>query len=217
MTVGRWLKPYISDAGLANIQKAIEKAELQTAGEIVPVVIRRSTPVGHLPMLIALAIFSGLLVVSFEILAMDFYEYQFFLLPGFALASLILALPLSKITSIQKLLTSPQDQKIAVIERAEIEFARKKMSETKARTGILLLVSMMERRAVVLGDKAIADRLSPETWDEVVHLMTSELKQKDLEKGMIKAIEKCGQILAQNFPPSRENPNELVDKLIIID
>lgn len=99
--------------------------------------------------------------------------------------------------------------------RAELEFYRHYQNRTQGHTAILLFVSMLEHRAVVLADKAIASKLPPETWDEVVRLMTSELKHKDLTSGMIKAVQKSAQILSQHFPAHPENKNELGNQLVI--
>lgn len=217
VTLGKWICSYLKPESITSIEMAIERAEKNTTGEIVPIVVQNSTPIGNLPMILALAVFSGLLVVTFEVLAMDFYQYQFILLPSLALLSLGIGIFLSRLKAFQKLLTHPSDQKICVMERAELEFVRHKMTATKNRTGILLLISMMERRAVVLADKSISDLLPPETWTEVVRLMTSELKSKNLEKGLVLAIEKCGQILAQHFPSQANDTNELPNKLILID
>lgn len=99
--------------------------------------------------------------------------------------------------------------------RAELEFYRHYQGKTEHRTAILIFVSLLEHRAVVLADKAIAQKLPPETWTQVVQLLTEEMKKKDLATGMIRAIEKCSQILTEHFPAQKENPNELSNSLVI--
>ena len=77
----------------------------------------------------------------------------------------------------------------------------------------------MERRAYVLADEGIAKRLPPETWDGVIALLLSGLKNKNLAEGFCAAIEKCGSLLEQHFPKelssnSAEN-NQIQNHLII--
>jgi putative membrane protein len=43
------------------------------------------------------------------------------------------------------------------------------------------------------------------------------IKRNQLEEGLCLAIKEVGKLLAQHFPPSRENKNELQDRLIIKD
>ena len=50
--VPKWLKSYMSSSGHAQIQKAIEIAEKKTSGEIVPMVVRSSATVAHVPFVV---------------------------------------------------------------------------------------------------------------------------------------------------------------------
>jgi putative membrane protein len=101
--------------------------------------------------------------------------------------------------------------------RAEIEFYELGLSETEARTGVLLFVSLMEHRAVVLADQGIAEKLDSEIWNGVVDQMVAGVKRADFAGGMCAGIERCGALLAPHFPAAAENANELRDHLVIKD
>ena len=60
----------------------------------------------------------------------------------------------------------------------------------------------MERRAVVLADKSIKDKLPPETWTEVCNILIDGIKEGNMGLAFKSAIEKCGDILAPDFPNS---------------
>src|ERR1700692_4995167 len=53
-TTRRWVRKYLQQNDIQQISEAVRKAKLQTSGDIVPMVVRRSSPVGHVPVILAL-------------------------------------------------------------------------------------------------------------------------------------------------------------------
>lgn len=117
----------------------------------------------------------------------------------------------------QKLLFSKQYLNVSADLRAELEFYRSRVFNTKKKTGILLFMSFYEHRAVVLADKGIAELLPAHTWDEVVKLLTSAVKTNQLADGLSQAIRKCGDILIRHFPQNDPDENQLCNQLRILD
>lgn len=97
--------------------------------------------------------------------------------------------------------------------RAELEFYRSRVYNTKKKTGILLFMSFYERRAVVLADKGIADLLPATVWDQVVSQMTGAMKTGKLCDGLSSAITQCGEILIQHFPQKDPDENQLGNRI----
>ena len=89
------------------------------------------------------------------------------------------------------------------------------MSQTQGRTGILLFVSLMEQRAVVLADRAIAEHLDAKVWQELIDLMIEGVKRGDLATGLTQAIQRCGELLTSHFPLADDDVNELRDHLVV--
>lgn len=87
-------------------------------------------------------------------------------------------------------------------------------SRTTGRTGILIFLSMRERRAEIVADEAIASRVSPDVWGEAMAAMLAELKRGRCGDGMVAAVEKVGKVLAEHLPREAEDVNELPDRLI---
>lgn len=214
MAVGKeipsWLNCQINEEGLTRIQSAVAKAESQTTGEIIPMVVKSSTRTGSVPMILTLILFSLFLLIDIEL-----DQKWLWMTPFIAILCWFVAQPLSKIPFILRFLTTPRDQTQDVHDRAELEFYRGRFHQTQKSTGILLFVSLFERRAVVLADKGISEKLSENTWTEVVQLLTAELKNKNMSLGFEKAVEKCGTILATHFPAEAINSNELSNQLVI--
>jgi putative membrane protein len=99
--------------------------------------------------------------------------------------------------------------------RAEQAFYKHGLQHTKGRTGILILVSMLERRVHVLADKGINDHVPAGTWDGLVSGIIGGIRIGQATDAICAAIAECGVLLAQVSPAdSRDNPNELPDTLI---
>ncbi len=118
---------------------------------------------------------------------------------------------------LQRLLTSQSDQIFQAEERAQLEFFQHQVNQTKKATGILLFVSLMEKRVVVLGDQSISQKIKPETWQEVVKLILEGIKSEKMSKGFEAGIVKCGEILSTHFPIQKNDTNELSNELILKD
>jgi putative membrane protein len=210
-----WARRVLGDDGGERIETAIADAESRTSGEIVPILVRRSSTVGHVP----LASFTLLLLCVFlsdlpAHLAELGGPYGVWLGACWLLAG-GLAMSLSRLDAVQRLLTPRIDQVRQVDLRAQIEFYELEMSQTQDRTGILLFVSLLEHRAVVLADHSIAEKFDAKIWQELVDLMIQGVKRGDLAAGMTLAIQRCGELLSRHFPIADDDVNELRDHLVI--
>jgi putative membrane protein len=215
LDIPKWARGYLRPERVQLVEDAIRAAEARTSGEIVPMIVRRSSTIGHVPVVLAC-----LLVAAFVIVDGPGWQYEWigehwawYLVDTVAL--LLLSGQLARLPLLQRLLTTSADQALQVDMRAQIEFYQSNLHATADATGVLLLVSLMEHRAVVLADEAIAARVPAETWDEVIALMIGGIKKGHVGLGLATAIERCGDILATEFPIGEQDLNELRDTLII--
>ncbi len=210
-----WACGFISSDDLRVVEDAVRQAERQTSGEIVPLIVHSSTKL-ILPRLV-LFFATMFLVVALQILGTEFlasnilYALEIGLTCVFALGSFFAPLP----NFLLRAVMPERDMARLVDLRAELEFYRCRMQNTKAKTGILLMVSYAEHRAVVLADQSISSKLPPNTWDEVLGLILHGLKNKNVGDGLSKAIAKCGDVLAIHFPGQHDDVDELKNHLII--
>jgi putative membrane protein len=86
--------------------------------------------------------------------------------------------------------------------------------KTRGRTGVLIYLSLLERRAEILADRAIADQVEPEVWGEAMAVLIDEMKAGRPGAGMAQAVDRVGTVLARLLPPRSDNPNELPDRLV---
>jgi putative membrane protein len=99
---------------------------------------------------------------------------------------------------------------------AKRQFAAHGLHLTKARTGVLIFVSVTERYAEVVADSGINAKVRPEVWDRAIEALIGNIKAGRAADGYVEAIKICGEVLAKHFPAGRRNRNELPDRLILI-
>lgn len=85
---------------------------------------------------------------------------------------------------------------------------------THGRTGVLIYLSMSEHRAEIVADQPIAEKVEAEVWGEAMVDMLKEIKHGRVAEGMAAGVRDVGFVLAEHFPRSDEDENELPDRLI---
>lgn len=214
-------KKFLSEDEIVKITNAVVKAEQGTRGEIVPMIVGRSSTIGHLPVYIAFMLFSIILVLLIESPSphLSHYLSLWYGLPVVGLFGVcwVCGYILSPIQIIQRWLIPNQDEESQVWNRARSEWAYNKLQKTTERTGILLFVSMMERKAVILADEGIAKHYPEKTWQDVIDLLTRHLKKGEWVEGFETSIDRCGEILKTHLPATENNINEISDRVIVKD
>lgn len=105
--------------------------------------------------------------------------------------------------------------KKAIYRRAVKEFSAMQIGKTADHTGILIMLSLKERKVQVLADKKINDKVTQDTWSKAVEIIVNNIKQNNQAQGIIQAVEFVGNILAQHFPRKQDDINELSDEIEI--
>jgi putative membrane protein len=58
--------------------------------------------------------------------------------------------------------------------------------------------------------------VTPQVWDHAVAALVAGMREGRTADGFIAAIEQCGAVLAEHFPPGVLNPDELPNRLVEI-
>ena len=210
---------HFSDAERERIKQTVRQAERGTKGEIVPMIVPASARyreasyrMGLILVWLTLAL---LLTVEVYWLPWGWHAGN----AGWLLLAVVAAYGvgqwLGRIPLIIRLVTSRERMAHKVKLRAEQGFYRHGLHKTKGRTGILILVSLLERRVHVLADKGINDRVPSGTWDGLVNGIIDGIRTGRATDALCDAIARCGALLAQVAPADPgDNPDELPDELI---
>jgi putative membrane protein len=194
-----------------RIQQAVGAAEQKTAGEIVPMIVNASARYAEVEMG---GIVTGLVVGTLASFIWHdpwetLHSQLLWPLAGAVVGFLVCIIPAVKRSLI------PQDRiETAVDLRSLAAFTAHGLHYTKDHTGILILISLLEHRVEVLADKGINEKVSSGTWDEIVRIVTAGLKSGNACDAFCKAIDRCGEILAQHFPRAADDRDELANKLL---
>ena len=219
----------LSQADHARVSAAIAAAEAQSNGEIVAVV----TPISDAYHDVALhwAVMVMILVLAWAAWRPDWLHWWHELLTGGwrsdprlgDLLTLLTVLAVLKFTAVLLILKYPPlrlaltpsaTKSRRVRRRAVSVFKAAAERRTVGRTGILIYLSMAERRAEIVADEAILKVTDDATWGEAMAALLAEVKQGRIGDGMVAAIERVGTVLAEHFPRSAGDTNEIPDKLI---
>jgi putative membrane protein len=219
----------MSEADHDKVSAAITKAEASTAGEIVAV----ATPISDAYHDVAL---HWALVPLFAVLAWAawrptalvwWYDFLFggwspdptqsqllTLLMFFAALKFTVALMILKWMPLRLFLTPATTKHRRVRRRAIAIFQAAAAGRTTGRTGILIYLSLAERRAEIIADEAILKVTDDHTWGEAMAALLTDVRGGKVGDGIVAAVERIGVVLAEHFPRSAHDRNEIPDKLI---
>ena len=205
------MKPFTPDEH-AVIAGAISRAEKNTSGEIVVVVARASSSYRYFSLmcvaLVALAV--PLPLIHFTKWPI---EYVYLLqLAVFGAGALLV-----QWQAFRAAITPAALKRARAHQRAVEQFVVQNLHTTQGRTGVLIYVSDAERYAEVIADNGIYTKVSPQVWDVLIAALTAHIGKGTRTEGFVAAIEICGAILAEHFPPSGDNADELPSHLIVLD
>lgn len=200
------MERYFSRDDLNRLEQVVTEAESRTDGEIALAITPRST--GWLRDGWPAAALLGLLT---SLACMMYthhpgwgaaYDYGFATAAGalcFVLAYLTLRLPWIR-TGTSK----------AVWRKALRHFHR--LRPTRARTGVLLYISLAEQQVAVVADTAIAAKVPGDYWDTPRDLILAGFRSGRQVEGIASAVAEVGAQLAQHFPRSADDTDELPNR-----
>lgn len=229
MTTKQLLKKIkLSDSDMQQIKDAVQKAESKTTGEIALALTAESESYSFWELIASICVSTIVfaILLPFASGINNLYESHFWtqpiwFLPAFyvitSFVTILIAFAFMNVPCIDRIIIPKRVQKTSVTNRAMRYFAESGVYETEEHSGILIFVSYMERQVRIVADSGIASKISQDLWNIIADDLAQGIKSGQTKEGFISAVEKCGQLLAENFPAHEENPNELSDGLAILD
>ncbi len=103
------------------------------------------------------------------------------------------------------------------IEKASLIFQDLKMHETKLRNAVLIFVCPADKKAAIIGDSGINNKITDSFWDSTLKELITYCSQGRITEGIIKAVEKVGDLIKHKYPYSNSDINELDNEIILED
>ena len=220
---------HLSDSDHDKVSAAIAAAEENTNGEIVAV----ATPISDAYHDVALhwAVAALILVLAWAAWRPDWLQWWYDILTGGwhaepavgELLTFLMILAVLKFTAVLLILkwrplrlalTPGATKHRRVRRRAIAVFKAAAERRTLGRTGVLIYLSLAERRAEIVADEAILKITDEHTWGEAMATLLEHVGDGRAADGICAAIDRVGVVLAEHFPRSENDRNEIPDKLI---
>jgi uncharacterized membrane protein len=99
------------------------------------------------------------------------------------------------------------------IAAAREHFLKLKMDRTRDRNAVLIFVAPLSHKFAIIGDADVHAKCGESFWSQVAAEMTDHFKREAWTDGVVHAIRKAGDLLAQHFPRHAGDVNQLSDKI----
>lgn len=219
----------LTESDRLRVSAAVTQAELSTDGEIVTIVARESD--AYHDVALHWSVLAMLLVLALLAAWPHAVEWLYGLVGDawtagapvgalftIALVLVTLAFLLVRValaaTPLRLALTPRTTKARRVRRRALVLFRASAEQRTLGSTGVLLYLSLAERRAEIVADTAIHSRVANAVWGDAMAALVHAVRDGRPGDGMADAVTRIGAVLAEHFPRSAGDTNELPDRLI---
>lgn len=202
---------FFTPAERERIRLAVTAAEAATSGEIATMVVERSDSYREAVTLGAVlgAALAALVIAiaSHQVTIWTYVPLTFLLFfPAHRL--------IARVNLLQRPFISGRRLHEAVQERAVRAFYEKGLYRTRHETGILIFISLFERKVWILGDRGINARIPPESWQQLAQTLTAGIREGRACEALCAVIDSCGAELTRHFPREADDVNELQNELL---
>ena len=218
----------ISPTQMSEITDTVAEAEKKTTGEIALAVVYQSDSYAFVELFIAFcAAFTAFFILFlcsapiWNLLERTVWfpspAQLTAVIGGGAAAVVLIVYFLVNIPAVDRLIIPDTLKNRRVYARALQHFVESGVYKTAEHSGVLIFVSVLERKVFVIADSGIAEKVAQNEWDGICKIMTEGLKKRSAAQAFADSVKECGRILQQHFPSKAENPNELPDGLIFLE
>jgi len=203
----------ISNKDKELIKKLISQAESKTQSELVPMIVHHSDvyPAAHFR---AAIIISFLFSLALYFSALSIINPIYFLwiqLPGLYVGYLLGHIPF-----IKRVLITKEEIEKEVTEHAYQSFFHHNLHLTQNHNGVLLFVSVMEKKIKIIADVGISKKIDQKIWEEIIFQFAQKIKEGQFIEGLTESIQAVSNVL-ETYAPADGSPkaNEIKNDLIV--
>ncbi len=203
---------FLTDQDRQKIADAIAAAERRSSGELVTVIAAAADDYRYIPLLwpalAALLLPALLLAVRPGLSAWLVYLVQ---AATFVVLALIAHLPAVHLALVPAAVKRRRASRLA-----REQFFEQGLHRTRAHTGVLIFVAVAEHHVEIIADAGINALVPPGTWDKAVADFVERVREGRIAEGFLAAIGQVGDRLAEHFPRTADDTDELPNRLIEI-
>ena len=208
------------------VSAAVGEAEKKTSGEIVPVVATASDRYERAEDLIGLGAAAAAVASTWLLIQPSHVPWE-------SSPELTLRLPLVLVALffgwfvgvviarlfpwLRRLAVSRGTMTARVLISAHQAFDSLHAHKTAGGTGVVIYVSLFERRVCVWSDRNVSAKVPESEWKTITEALVRALHDGNAREGMVEAIRRCGDLLSKDFPIQPGDVNELSNELRLLD
>ena len=202
---------FFSEEEKEKIKATTQGVESRTIGEIMVMVVESSDPYVEAELLGGVLLGS---LLSFVLTVLFFHSSIWSFVP----MSFIFFFPsqwiVKKVIPLKALFISRERKADAVGRRAISAFYEHGLYKTRKNTGVLFLLSLLERKVWVLADKGIHEKIGQESLNQVATVVSQGIREGRPCEALCGAIQEIGESLSRHFPVTPGDTNELPEDVI---
>jgi len=200
-------RPRFDDAACDNLAQCVKEIEASTDAELVIIVRARSGSYAHADYLFGFILsFNILLFVLFS--PVDFHPIWIPI--DVVIAFVASAFISSRSNFLRRLFSTDKYRSKVTRTAAAAMFYEAGIANTNAEMGVLIYLSLLERRLELIADRGVLRKVPAQEWNRELaelHLIGRTPEPKTF----MNAIREFGTLVISHVPATGENPNELPD------
>lgn len=194
-----------------RIKETTNAVEDITIGEVAVMVVNSSDSYNDAE-IVGGVLLSGL--ISFIITVLYFHSSAWSYVPLSFLFFFPARFIFQKIPTFKSAFIGVKRREDTVRLRAVRAFYEKGLYRTKKNTGVLFFLSLLERKVWILADKGIYEKIEQETLNKFALTVSQGIKEGHACDALCKAIKEAGDLLANHFPITPGDTDELSDEVM---
>lgn len=202
---------FFTPAEKETIRNAVAQAEMRSSGEIATMVVWESDRYREAEELGALLL-AALVGVAFAVALHHVTIWTY--IPLVCLLYFPALLLLRRFPRLKLSFAGARRQAESVAERALVAFYQQGLYRTEQETGILIFISLLERKVWILGDRGINQKIPPGYWESLAGQLAQGIRSGQAAETLCQVVAACGGELARHFPRTSSDRNELSDDII---
>ncbi|HVO87697.1 MAG TPA: TPM domain-containing protein [Casimicrobiaceae bacterium] len=208
----------LSRSDADSIEARVREVESRTGAQIVTAVLRRSDSYPEI-VWTAFALAVGLASVAVAVFDAMRPEWSG---GNAALTNLVPVLFVGALSALATVVVAPYARLYLHKERAHAEvhqrahslFLDRRLTATRDRIGVLLLVSLFERQVVIVADLGFDGKLGPAEWNHVIRAMTPLLAQRNHATALLRGLDALELLLRERGFTQGSGRDELSNRPI---
>lgn len=208
---------FLSEQERKQVEEAVQAAEKKTAGEIVCLIESASyrypmanvigATISAIPLALVLThILGGWLWIGTQNL--------WLFIGVLGVLWVVFYLMVDRVPVIKRWFVSKKEMDEEVEEAAVTSFFNHGLYRTRDANGILLFISVFERKVWILADHGINAKVPTGQWDDIVAQVTEGVRKGDRAQAISIAVATIGDMLAAHFPIKADDTDELRNLIV---